>query len=64
MSSNHRSWKIIAGVVQIIYQERISKLITVRIVGVPALLQRQSTVHPDSSEDMADSTKCSSLIEW
>ena len=31
----------IAGVVQIIDQERISKLITDRIVDVPVLLQRQ-----------------------
>ena len=31
----------IAGVVQIIYQERISKHITDRIVVVPVLMQRQ-----------------------
>ena len=39
MSSNHSSWKKLP--VQIIYQERISKHITDRIVDVPVLLQRQ-----------------------
>ena len=34
----------IAGVVQIIHQERISKRITDRIVDVPVLMQRQVSI--------------------
>ena len=46
----------IVEVVQIIPQERFSKRIIDRIVDVPVLMQRQSTDHPDSSQDGGAST--------
>ena len=46
----------IAGVVQIIPQERISTRVIDRIVDVPGCGAKPSTGHPDSSEDSGGST--------